>query len=162
MIIRIYGVRWRGFYDSSSDCVDVLEAPVERARDYDNELGDTCSDQDNSEFRRENFKSEEFILTAYCSCEKCCGKWALNRPKDEYGNDIVYTATGTVAKQGRTIAVDPEYIEYGTKVIIDGVTYVAEDCGGAIKGNRIDVYFSDHQRALEFGKCTKTVYIERM
>ena len=86
----------------------------------------------------------------------------MNRPKDENGNEIVYTASGTVAQEGRTIAVDPEYIAYGTEVIIDGVTYIAEDCGGAIKGNRIDVYFSDHQSALEFGKCAKTVYIERM
>ena len=89
--------------------------------------------------------------TAYCSCEKCCGYWAKNRPTDENGNKIVYTATGTVAKANRTIAVDPSVIPYGTALLIDGITYVAEDCGGAIKGNRIDIYFDSHEKAREFG-----------
>lgn len=80
-----------------------------------------------------------FKLTAYCACKKCCGK-----------SDGI-TATGTIAKQGRTIAVDPKKIPYGTKVIINGKTYVAEDCGGSIKGNRIDIFFNSHQAALEFG-----------
>lgn len=81
----------------------------------------------------------KYKLTAYCACVKCCGK--------EDG----ITATGTVATQGRTIAVDPQKIPYGTEVLIDGHVYVAEDCGGAIKGNRIDVYFDSHTEALEFG-----------
>lgn len=101
----------------------------------------------------------EFKLTAYCSCEKCCGVWATKRPKDENGNDIVYTSTGTVAKAGRTIAVDPSVIPYGTEVEINGRTYVAEDCGGAIKGNRIDVYFDDHNEALIFGVQYSDVYL---
>ena len=81
-----------------------------------------------------------FRASAYCPCEKCCGK---------YANGI--TATGVKAKAGRTIAVDPNYIPYGTEVIINGNTYVAEDCGGAIKGNRIDIYFDSHEEALNFG-----------
>ena len=80
-----------------------------------------------------------FKLTAYCACAKCCGK-----------TDGI-TASGTKATQGRTIAVDPRVIPYGTKVIINGHTYVAEDCGGAIKENRIDVYFNSHSEALKFG-----------
>lgn len=43
----------------------------------------------------------EYEATAYCSCEKCCGSWALNRP-----DGIVYTASGAVAEQGVTIAAD--------------------------------------------------------
>ena len=80
-----------------------------------------------------------FKLTAYCACAKCCGK-----------TDGI-TASGTKATQGRTIAVDPRVIPYGTKVIINGNTYIAEDCGGAIKENRIDVYFDSHSEALKFG-----------
>lgn len=80
-----------------------------------------------------------FKVTAYCPCVKCCGK-----------SDGI-TATGVKAKQGRTIAVDPKYIPYGTKIIINGNTYIAEDCGGNIKGNRLDIYFDSHQEALAFG-----------
>ena len=85
-----------------------------------------------------------FVATAYCPCEKCCGVWA----------DGV-TATGTKATQGKTIAVDPSFIELGSVVYFDGIDgfggYVAEDIGGAIKGNRIDIYFDNHKDALEWG-----------
>ena len=83
---------------------------------------------------------EDYTLTAYCSCEKCCGK-----------SDGI-TASGTIATPGRTVAVDTTNIPYGTTVEIDGFgTYVAEDCGGAIKGNRIDIFFADHEQAMNFG-----------
>ena len=73
-----------------------------------------------------------------------------------YGN---ITKTGTSPVEGRTIAVDPEVIPLGSKVYvscdtwpeIDG-TYVAEDTGGAIKGNIIDVYMQDYDTCLQFGR----------
>lgn len=81
-----------------------------------------------------------FTITAYCGCEKCCGK-----------TDRI-TATGTYAAEGVTIAVDPTVISYGSEVDIEGIgTFVAEDCGGAIKGNKIDIYFERHEDALKFG-----------
>ena len=91
----------------------------------------------------------KFKLTAYCSCEKCCGK-----------TDGI-TSTGTKATQGRTIAVDPKVIGYGSKVKINGKEYVAEDCGGAIKSNHIDVFFNNHQDALDFGVQYANVYIKK-
>lgn len=81
-----------------------------------------------------------FRLTAYCNCSKCCGKWAGGA-----------TASGTMPKAGRTIAVDTSVIPFGTKVVINGHTYTAEDTGSAIKGNRIDIYFDSHSEALQFG-----------
>lgn len=95
----------------------------------------------------------EFRLTAYCPCMKCCGK-----------TDGI-TSTGTTATEGRTIAVDPRLIPYGSTVTIyfaDGTvhTYTAEDCGGAIRENRIDVFFANHQAAREFGVQTAYVYKE--
>ena len=95
----------------------------------------------------------EFRLTAYCPCAKCCGK-----------TDGI-TATGTTATEGRTIAVDPRVIPYGSTVTIyfaDGTshTYTAEDCGGAIKGNRIDVFFDSHEDARAFGVQSAMVYVE--
>lgn len=100
-----------------------------------------------------------FKLTAYCSCSLCCGKWANNRPIDENGNEIVYGAIGERLKEGYSIAVDPTVIPYRTEVIINGHTYKAQDCGGAIKGNRIDVYFEDHQAALNFGVQYVEVFV---
>lgn len=82
----------------------------------------------------------EFKLTAYCTCDKCCGEWADG-----------ITFTGTEATPGRTVAVDPSVIPLGSTVEINGVSYIAEDIGGAIKGKRIDVLFPSHQAALEFG-----------
>jgi 3D (Asp-Asp-Asp) domain-containing protein len=89
-----------------------------------------------------------FITTAYCPCKKCCGKWADG-----------ITATGTKAKQGRTIAVDPDVISYGTEVEIDGKTYIAEDRGYGINGNRIDIFFNSHKEALAWGIQKKQVKI---
>ena len=96
-----------------------------------------------------------FKLTAYCSCEICCGKWANNRP-----NGIVYGAIGEELKEGYSIAVDPTVIPYRTEVIINGHTYKAQDCGGAIKGNRIDIYFEDHNEALAFGVQYAEVFVK--
>ena len=101
----------------------------------------------------------EFKLTAYCSCEKCCGEWALNRPKDENGKDIVYGSTGVALIAGTSIAVDPSVIPYGSNVEINGHTYTAQDTGGAIQGNRIDVYFDNHQDALNFGVQYAEVFL---
>lgn len=92
-----------------------------------------------------------FRITAYCSCAKCCGEYAMDRPVDENGDEIVYTASGEIAEAGVTIAVDPNVIPYGTRVVINGHTYTAQDAGGSIKGNRIDVYFDDHTDAWNFG-----------
>lgn len=96
----------------------------------------------------------KFKLTAYCPCEKCCGIWAYNRP-----NDIVYGSIGEELKERYSIAVDPSVIPYGAEVVIDGSTYKAQDCGGAIKGNRIDVYFENHDDALDFGVQYKEVFV---
>lgn len=90
----------------------------------------------------------KYTLTAYCACSKCCGN-----------NDGI-TASGAKATQGITIAVDPNVIPYGTEVIINGHTYIAQYCGGAIKGKRIDIYFDSHYEALQFGKQTAEVYVK--
>lgn len=88
-----------------------------------------------------------FKATAYCPCEKCCGDWAKNRP-----NGIVYTANGEVAKEGVTIAADWDVLPPGTEVEIEGIGIrKVQDRGGAIRGNRIDIYFETHKQALKFG-----------
>ena len=81
----------------------------------------------------------------------------LNFRERVWADGITYT--GGVATENRTIAVDPDVIPLGSVVVIDGMQYVAEDIGGAIQNNRIDVYFSDHKTALEFGVQHHDVYL---
>ena len=57
------------------------------------------------------------------------------------------------------LTVDSSVIPLGSEIVIDGHTYVAEDTGSAIKGNRIDIYFDTHQEALNFGVQYADVYI---
>ncbi|MEG2985674.1 MAG: SH3 domain-containing protein [Peptostreptococcaceae bacterium] len=63
------------------------------------------------------------------------------------------TATGTTPKWG-TIAVDPSVIPYGTKVYIPkfDMVFTAEDCGGAIKGNKIDIFMNSEADCNNFGR----------
>ncbi len=94
-------------------------------------------------------KLGKFVITAYCTCRICCGVYSgKNR-----------TASGTVPTSNRTIAVDTSVIPFGTKVVINGQVYVAEDRGGAIKGNRIDMFFMTHKEALRWGRRTMDVYL---
>ena len=74
------------------------------------------------------------------------------------------TATGTTVHRG-TVAVDPRYIPYGTRMFIvsdDGCYIyglsVAEDCGGAIKRDRIDLYFPTYDECIQFGRRNCTIY----
>lgn len=80
-----------------------------------------------------------FRITYYCSCSECSESWGA------------MTATGKIAEVNRTIAVDPHVIPLGSKVRINGQDYIAEDVGGAIKGNRIDIYVDHHDMATEMG-----------
>ena len=70
------------------------------------------------------------------------------------------TATGTTATEGRTIAVDPDVIAYGTVVYIDGQAYVAEDCGGGIRANQIDLFFDSHEDAVQWGVQEREVFVD--
>lgn len=85
-----------------------------------------------------NGDTKIFKITAYCSCVKCCGK------------QTGITASGTKATAGRTIAASGQF-SFGTKLIINGKEYVVEDRGGAIQGNKIDIYMDTHAEALAWG-----------
>lgn len=79
-----------------------------------------------------------YKITAYCSCAKCCGKTTGR------------TASGTQATAGRTVAASSKFA-FGTKLNIGGHIYTVEDRGGAINGNKIDIFVNSHAEALQWG-----------
>lgn len=99
-----------------------------------------------------NFKS-----TFYCPGSCCNGSWAGQ------------TAMGVTPTPGRTIAVDPSYIKLGSYVYLEftdarlaqynGI-YRAEDTGGAIKGNRIDVLLGSHSACISAGVGSVNIYLQ--
>lgn len=92
----------------------------------------------------------EFKLTHYCTEEyqHICG----------LGAGI--TATGTKVTAGRTVAVDPKVIPYGTQVYIEGYGWrVAEDCGGWVDGQHIDIAVGTHNEALSMGVTSGGVWL---
>lgn len=87
-----------------------------------------------------------YKITAYCPCSKCCGK-ATGR-----------TASGTKATAGRTVAASSKFA-FGTKLNIGGHIYTVEDRGGAINGNKIDIFVNTHAEALQWGVRYMTVSV---
>lgn len=101
-----------------------------------------------------------FKLTAYCPCHDCChyklndGTWNCGGEDSEKCKHLVEnpkTSISKTPKSNNTVAVDPKKIPYGTKLYINGNYYIAEDCGGAVKDNVIDVYFDTDEEACNFG-----------
>jgi 3D (Asp-Asp-Asp) domain-containing protein len=86
-------------------------------------------------------------VTAYCPCRKCCGPEA--RGITASGRDVSHI-------EGRFVAADTALLPFHTKLVIPG--YAANmpvevlDKGGAIKGNRLDVFFPTHEQALQWGR----------
>ncbi len=110
----------------------------------------TCAVYRHSEapLEGENYLGE-FQVTGYCSCSLCCGEKEEKLTKSE-----------TVPKAAHTIAADPSVIPLGTRIVIDGVSYVVEDTGKAIKGKQLDIYFDTHEEAVRYGRKEKYVYLE--
>lgn len=87
-----------------------------------------------------------FTITHYCPCSICNGGYTG-------------TATGAPLTPGETIAVDPSVIPYWSHVMINGHEYIAEDCGGDIKGHHIDLLVEDHSTALAKGTIKAEVFL---
>ena len=89
-----------------------------------------------------------FRITHYCPCAICNGPWINGT-----------TSTGAIAMTNHTIAVYPPQIPYGSRVVINGQVYVAEDCGGGIKENCIDIYVATHEECNMKGVYYTDVYL---
>lgn len=85
----------------------------------------------------------EFLLTGYDDCPLC---------QEEF---VGTTALGVAPAVQHTVAVDPKVIPLGSHLLIDGVEYVAEDVGGAIKGYHIDIFVGSHEETFS-SFCNKT------
>jgi len=90
------------------------------------------------------WKTIQMRVTAYCPCSHCCGEWADGM-----------TANGHVIEPGDCFAAADRRFAFGTEMVIEGYnggkTIEVLDRGGAIKGDKLDVFFHTHQEALEWG-----------
>ena len=110
-------------------------------------LSATVAELDNSEPIPEQsgqWQTVRMRVTAYCPCEKCCG---------EYSNG--QTACGHKIRPGDVfVAADKKY-SFGTEMLVAGYNNAEPvkvlDRGGAIRGNRLDVFFTSHEEALKWG-----------
>ncbi|MGC9454554.1 MAG: 3D domain-containing protein [Phycisphaerae bacterium] len=97
------------------------------------------------------------LVTAYCPCAKCCGA---------YSDGITASGKDIYTNNSRFVAADTDILPFGTRVSIpgynEGEAVPVLDCGGAIKGYHLDVFFLSHQRALEWGRqwVDVTVYLD--
>lgn len=91
----------------------------------------------------------KYKITYYCACEQCCGKT----------NGI--TASGAKVQEGVTVAADTSKLPFGTRVYIKGIGWrTVQDRGGAIKGNRLDIYISSHNDPMPYNVQNLDVWVE--
>ena len=91
----------------------------------------------------------EFEITYYDSCYKCCGKT----------NGI--TASGAKVQEGITVAADTSIFPMGSKIYIEGIGWrTVQDRGGAIKGNKLDIYIPDCRNSpMPYNKQKLNVWV---
>ena len=111
-------------------------------------------------------------VTAYCACRQCCEwnrRWGCcvfppvytTGPQKGKRKKVGITADGSRAKKG-TIAADTRRYPFGTIMYVPGYGWgEVHDRGRAIKGNRIDVFFSSHKEALRWGRRKLKVEVYR-
>jgi 3D (Asp-Asp-Asp) domain-containing protein len=71
------------------------------------------------------------------------------------------TASGEKAVEGITVAADTDILPLGTVIRINGQEYTVQDTGSAVKGNVIDVFYNDHQTAVQHGVQYLAVEVKR-
>lgn len=86
-----------------------------------------------------------FTTTGYCNCEACSG-----------GHSLTYA--GTVPQANHTISADLELFPLGTKLMIGDVIYTVEDMGSSVSGNKVDIYYDNHESAVAHGMQTQEVF----
>lgn len=135
-----------------------LQAEIEKSAKLNEHISIIKEDFDKAQATIFNLKSDEYKfiyigdykLTHYCT----------EKRKHICGTGTGLTATGTQVTAGRTVAVDPSIIPYGTELYIEGYGWrIAEDCGGAVDGKHIDIAVETHSHALSMGTTTGGVWV---
>lgn len=102
----------------------------------------------------DNWITRKMIVTAYCPCRICCDKSADG-----------ITASGHKVKSGDRFVAAPRSLPFGSKLRIPGYArdtpVLCLDRGGAIKGNKLDVFFNTHKEARAWGVQKLKVRIEK-
>ena len=156
--LRILQAEYNKTYIKLEETYNALNEEIEKANGLRKSLDDARNELDTANQTIADLKSSEynmvyigdFKLTHYCieSHEHICG------------NGDGLTATGTSITPGTTIAVDPKVIPYGSKVYIEGYGFrTAQDCGGAVEGNHIDIAVETHDQAMSMGINYSGVWI---
>lgn len=88
--------------------------------------------------------TQQMIVTAYCPCKICCGKHAQG-----------ITASGHKIRKGQKFVAAPRWLPLHSRLTVPGYARDTPvkclDRGGAIKGNKLDVYFDTHKEAKKWG-----------
>lgn len=137
--------------DSSSQTIIVGAATAEKLaaktdsqeNDNSNETSDHTADTANSGL----ISLGIFKTTGYCPCYQCSEGWGR------------HTCTGAIASSNHTVAVDPRVIPYGSKLMINGTIYTAEDRGGGVRGNHIDIFYDTHSQTRQHGSRQAEVFL---
>ncbi len=94
--------------------------------------------------QRSQWQTVRMRVTAYCACRRCCGKFADG-----------ITASGHKIRRGDTFAAADRRYSFGTEMIVagynNGKPIKVLDRGGAIRGNKLDVFFNSHRKARKWG-----------
>lgn len=147
-----HGFRVRLNWDELADGVYVIEGWVGDEKISNSQTlvkGEVVSEEQVAESVAEPTSASlgVFRTTAYCPCYQCSEGWGRK------------TSTGATARANHTIAVDPRVIPYGTKVLINGVVYTAEDRGGGVKGHHIDIFYDTHSQTRQHGSRSAEVFL---
>lgn len=99
-----------------------------------------------------NWVTIKMNTSAYCPCQKCCDDWG----KIPVSSGKRKTPSGHTIHVGDKFVAAPRKYPFGTEMVVEGYAggkiVKVEDVGGAIKGNKLDLYFDSHQEALNYGR----------
>lgn len=141
-------VELHNYKDGAAKAAKVITVPEES---YSEEIGPGIPKKEEKPVEETfgGYKKGEslgiFKTTGYCGCSKCSGSSGL-------------TYSGTVPQANHTISADITVLPLGTKVIIGETVYTVEDIGSGVDGHTVDLYFSSHQEALDYGVKKQEVF----